>query len=120
MAEDDDSLDLADPLDPNDVAGVRVAEQAELFDKVEEAKQLLRDRKNAYTRFFNGAGIASDKRLVMDDLRRFCRGEQTAWATDPREHALLTGRQEVWQRLKDHLDLSFDDLWERYNKVPNE
>jgi hypothetical protein len=116
MAEE--SLDFADPFDAGDVAQA-VSRQAETREqRVAQAQQALRERRNAYLRFFGGTGNAADKRVVLEDLRRFCRGNQTTWASDPREHALLTGRQEVYRRIQDHLELNFDDMWERYSQVP--
>lgn len=114
MTEED--FDNIDPLDPNDLE----LKQADQLDRraYEEGKaqQELRDRRDAYLRFFGGTGTANDKRLVMGDLRRFCRGGETPWDNDPRVHALLTGRFEVFMRIQDHLELTFDDLWERYSK----
>lgn len=115
MAE---AVELFDPLDPKSMADAEVKQVEAFEDKFAKAQETLRMRRDAYKRFFTGQGNAYDERLVMGDLRKFCRGEQTAWAADPREHALLTGRQEVYQRIQDHLNLDFEELWERYNQVP--
>ena len=116
MAEEE--FEDLDPLDPGDVAAQQIVREQERVEDVTRVQQALRDRRNAYLRFFGGTGVDGDKRLVMEDLRRFCRGETTAWDADPRVHALLTGRQEVYQRIKDHLELTFDEMWERYNRTP--
>jgi hypothetical protein len=50
----------------------------------------------------------------MEDLSRFCRGKETAFDIEERVHVLLTGRQEVWFRIMDHLRLSYDALVEKY------
>lgn len=104
-----------DPFDPEDEARLEGQRLVARESDEDAAQRILRDRRDAYIRFFSGTGTSSDKRVVMADLRRFCRGGQTAWAADPREHALLTGRQEVYQRIVDHTELAFDDLWERYS-----
>lgn len=38
-------------------------------------------------------------RKVLADLRKFCRGDQSTFHTDPRVHALLEGRREVFLRI---------------------
>jgi hypothetical protein len=113
MAEE--FIDL-DPLDPEDVQSQDAVHIRQRDEAIERAQQYLRDRRDAYRRYFSGTGGPGDRRLVMEDLRRFCRGGETAWDEDPRRHALLTGRQEVYQRIIDHLELEFDDMWMRYNK----
>lgn len=114
MAEFD--IDSLDPLDPNDVASVQEVQLAAQANRTDQATRTLRIRRDAYIRFFGGTGQPGDKRMVMEDLRKFCRGGETPWDNDPRVHALLTGRFEVYRRIQDHLELEFDDLLERYVK----
>lgn len=116
MAEE--TLEDIDPLDPQDVAAHEALQQNRVEIGTETLQKQLRDRRDAYVRFFGGLGGSGDRRLVMEDLRAFCRGGETAWHEDPRVHALLTGRQEVYRRISDHLELDFDDLWARYNRKP--
>lgn len=110
------SLELADPLDPNDTR------QAELFIRSEQEQAannkqaFLRSRKEAYIRLFHDHPMAGDAAIVLADLKRFCRGNQTPWHEDQRIHALLSGRSEVYTRVIQHLTMSFDDLWEMYNE----
>lgn len=111
----EDSLELADPLDPNDVA---VAEQVatDQLQSDEVAKQeYLRGRIGSYVRLFNNKAIAGDAKAVLADLKRYCRGGQTPWADDARLHALLTGRNEVYTRISQHMTMTFEELWELYN-----
>lgn len=110
-----DIFDRVDPLDPEDISREHVSAAQAQEERVAEAQQVLRNRREAYIRFFGGTGREGDRTVVMSDLRKFCRGGQTAWADDARLHALLTGRQEVYQRIQDHLELSFDEMWERYS-----
>ena len=52
-------------------------------------------------------------RAVLLDLARFCRGDRSCWNADPRIHAALEGRREVWLRIQNYLHLSEEDLLQR-------
>jgi hypothetical protein len=52
---------------------------------------------------------------VLEDLRRFCRANETCFNADPRIHAALEGRREVWLRIQQHLDLTPDQLLKLYS-----
>ncbi|MCA9339383.1 MAG: hypothetical protein KDA17_00555 [Candidatus Saccharibacteria bacterium] len=80
----------------------------------EEAKALLHSRALAYVRTFNTESI--DARMVLEDLAKFCRANQSTFNEDPRLHAVLEGRREVWLRIQKHLNLTPDELWEIYRK----
>jgi len=69
------------------------------------AKNQLKERQAAYASF-NDA--------VLADLASFCRANETTFHLDQRVTDMLNGRREVYLRIKDHLDLSFDQLWEKY------
>lgn len=105
-----------DPFDPVD----NDRENLDLKKRTEEAShetmRFLISRREAYTRLFAGSATADDAKIVADDLRTFCRGEDTAWADDARVHALLSGRQEVYIRIMDHTRLPFDAMVEKYTK----
>ena len=47
---------------------------------------------------------------VMTDLAGFCRAERTCWDPDARIHAALEGRREVYLRIKQHHDLTPEEL----------
>lgn len=66
----------------------------------------LGQRKKAYQ------GIPPD---VMDDLAEFCRATKTCFHADPRSHALLEGRREVYLRIQQHLDHSPEELLKLYS-----
>jgi hypothetical protein len=83
----------------------------ELFD---EAKALLRSRKRAYDFTFNLDSV--DVQIVLKDLAEFCRANETTFNPDPRVHALVEGRKEVWLRIQKYLNLTPDQLWELYRK----
>lgn len=113
MAED--TLDIADPLDPNDTAYAKEVQRQSAEETATRAQAWLRARREAYVRLFAGNAMVGDNAIVLSDLKSFCRGERTPWDPDPRIHALLTGRFEVYTRIRQHITMSFDELWELYN-----
>jgi hypothetical protein len=80
------------------------------LDIFEDAKALLHSKKRAYERTFDPAGI--DQKIVLKDLADFCRADKTCFHEDPRVHAVLEGRREVWLRIQKYLNLTPDELWE--------
>ena len=110
MAEE--TIDLADPLDPNDVHAARQALQTVHEEAIASKQAWLRRRREAYVRVFSDKPIAGDAAIVLADLKQFCRGGQTPWHVDPRVHALLTGRFETYTRIDQHMHMTFDELWE--------
>ena len=89
----DDDLDI--------IAPEREREYQRAIDK-------LRLRKRAYD------GIPQEARI---DLARFCRANETCFHADPRIHAVLEGRREVWLRMMQHWNLTPDQLAEIYRAV---
>ncbi len=47
---------------------------------------------------------------AMMDLAEFCRANETCFASDPRVHARLEGRRDVWLRIQEHIHLNPDQL----------
>jgi hypothetical protein len=81
---------------------------------LEKAKDLLFVRQRNYQEAFNPntpGGAA-----VLKDLARFCRAHETTFNADPRIHAVLEGRREVWLRIQHHLKLDSEKLWELYGE----
>ena len=76
----------------------------------EEAKSLLAQRRLAYKQSLTG----SHGEAVLADLAKFCRARETTFHADPRVHALMEGRREVWLRIAHHLNLSEDELFNHY------
>jgi hypothetical protein len=74
---------------------------------VDQIRNLLRIRKSSYVQTFGGHGAAN---LVLKDLARFCRANQSTFHADPRVHAVLEGRREVFLRIVQHLNLSAEEL----------
>lgn len=108
---DDDYLDDAPFNGYEDGEQVTATKLKELAGELERT---LRDRQAAYQRAFAGRGTAGDVAIVMADLARFCRAGASTFHADPRTHALLEGRREVWLRIRDQLDLRLDELIAKY------
>lgn len=80
---------------------------AGLTEKAIRAIDFLRGRKRAYQLAFGSpAGQA-----VLHDLAPFCRATESCYHDDPRLHAVLEGRREVWLRIQQHLNLSSEQLY---------
>ena len=80
------------------------------------AFDFLRGRKRAYLLTFDKAQPATQE--VLADLAKFCRANETTFHPDPRIHAALEGRREVWCRITQHLNLSTEELYALYKGVP--
>lgn len=73
--------------------------------------EFLRRRSRGYGQtFMTGPG-----NIVLQDLAKFCRANETTFDADPRIHAVLEGRREVWLRIQQHLNLSPSQLYTLYN-----
>lgn len=51
---------------------------------------------------------------VLKDLAPFCRAQQPAWGATPEDTARLIGRNEVWCRIMQHLNLTPEELYAMY------
>lgn len=67
----------------------------------------LFQRKRAYQLWF-GSPAGQE---VLRDLAQFCRADKSCFDPDPRVHAGLEGRREVWLRIMEHLHLSPEQLY---------
>ena len=72
-----------------------------------EALGFFQQRQRAYQLIFNSPAGQE----VMRDLAEFCRATETTFHTDPRAHAALEGRREVFLRIQNHLHLSQEQLF---------
>lgn len=85
-----------------------------MFEEIwEQAKALLHSKKRAYETIFN-EGI--DAKIVMQDLAKFCRANETTFHANARVQAHLEGRREVWLHIQKYLQLTPDELWELTRK----
>lgn len=67
-------------------------------------------RRLAYVRVFDENNVFRQE--VLKDLARFCRATQSTFHPDPRVHAMLEGRREVWLRIQEQLNLSLEELYD--------
>lgn len=75
-----------------------------------KAQEFLAERRTDYVRTFDTpAG-----KKVLEDLAKFCRAHESTFHPDPRIHAALEGRREVFLRIQQHLQLSDESLWGIY------
>lgn len=81
---------------------------SEFTDKLKAA---LGERRYAYRKTFQGPLAET----VLKDLARFCFAHKSTMHTDPRAHAMLEGRREVWLRVAHHMNLSPEELWKLYD-----
>lgn len=80
----------------------------------DKAKALLFARQQAYQKVFSPENVFTQK--VLEDLVKFCRGQHSTFHADPRIHAVLEGRREVWLRICHHLKLDSNQLWKAYGR----
>lgn len=80
-----------------------MATTAETF----RAFDFLRRRKRNYQLCFGAPG----GQAVLEDLARFCRANESCFHADPRVHAVLEGRREVFLRVSQHLNLTAEQLF---------
>lgn len=83
--------------------------QARLAEIARSTIDYLRRRKRDYSLTFNRMDPANV--AVLNDLALFCRANKTCFHPDPRVHAVLEGRREVWLRITNHLHLTTEDLY---------
>ena len=69
-------------------------------------RDLLIRRHQDYVQTFKGP--VPDR--VLADLARFCRANESTFHPDPRVHAVLEGRREVWLRIQKYLRLTAADV----------
>lgn len=81
-----------------------------LADKIRRFISAVIGRKRDYELTFHSpAG-----QRVLADFAKFCRANESCFDEDPRVHAALEGRREVWLRIQQHLNLSASQLAELY------
>ena len=64
---------------------------------------------------FRKRGYLGIPQEVLDDLRGFCRADRSCWDPDPRLHAAMEGRREVWLRIQQHMELTEEELLRLYS-----
>lgn len=86
---------------------------AQIEDLLNQKREFLAQRKDAYCRTFSEENLIAQ--WVLDDLDKFCRGSESTFHPDPYMHALLEGRREVYLRILNHIEMSLDQLWDLHN-----
>jgi hypothetical protein len=81
---------------------------------LERLKTFLITRKRSYQLALPKENLAAQ--AVLKDLAIFCRANTTTFHPDPRIHAALEGRREVWLRIQQHLNLTADELVQIYGR----
>lgn len=79
-------------------------------------EQKMRDRKDAYCRVFQNDVVENSAIFVLRDLATFCREGSTTFDLNERVHCALEGRREVMLRIRDYLNLSVQELCNKYVK----
>ena len=51
---------------------------------------------------------------VLRDLAKFCRAFEPCWGSSPEETARYIGRNEVWHRIMQHMNLTPEELYDLY------
>ena len=77
-----------------------------MADRFAHLKAFIMGRQTAYRRAFNGA----PGEVVLQDLAKFCRANESTHHEDTHLTAIANGRREVWLRIQQHLKMSPDDL----------
>ena len=89
-----------------------------IFKTIDDAKNWITGRKSAYKITFSYTNLSS--RMVLADLADFCRAfESPAVPGDHDRTMLLIGRNEVWHRIQQHLNLSPEQLLDLYTGKGN-
>ena len=82
-----------------------------MLEVIQKAKDFLRTRGQAYRLVFKGVHAE----IVMTDLAKFCRANESTFHKDPKVEGIMQGRREVWLRIAVHLNLTEDQLWSYFN-----
>jgi|SRR6185437_11673169 len=82
----------------------------------EATKAIVARRRRAYLETFSINTNPAD-RVVLEDLAKFCRANESTFNPDARIEGLLQGRREVWLRIAQHMNLTDEDAWALYTGV---
>lgn len=76
---------------------------------IQKAWDYIRGRRQDYQLTFPRNSPSAQR--VLQDLAKFCRANDTVYHEDQRLTDVLIGRQEVFRRIQNHLNLSSEDLY---------
>lgn len=77
---------------------------------IDEFIKRISNKSLAYNRVFDRQNVFTAE--VLRDLAKFCRAHDSTFHPDPRVHATLEGRREVWLRIQENLQLDIDEIYE--------
>ena len=77
-------------------------------ESVEALRAFLFRRRQAYISTFSG----EVPKVVLADLARFCRANESTAHPNPDMWKQLEGRRQVWLRIQQHLQLTEDEIWD--------
>lgn len=108
---EDDELGLGLNDDFNLTEEIEIASVAAGKERADRVEAVVRTRKIAYGRVFvDGNATPDDMKIVLDDVRNFCRYRKSTFHPNVQHAARLDGRREVALRIDDYLELSVDAL----------
>jgi len=77
-------------------------------DALKKAKNAVVKLQQDYLNVFDAESPVVEN--VINDLKIFCRANESTFHADPRIHAMLEGRREVWLHIERQLKLKPDEL----------
>lgn len=85
-----------------------------MIGKLQQLRDYFLGRGMAYRRVFDPQNQFTE--TVLKDLAQFCRAHESTFHTDPRAHAVMEGRREVWLRIQTFLQLDIEEVY-RLHKI---
>lgn len=73
-------------------------------------RMIIQSRMVAYNRVFDAKNQYT--KVVLLDLSKFCRAHESTFHKDPRLHAMLEGRREVWLKIQEYLQLTEQEIYD--------
>ena len=77
-------------------------------DQTSKIKDMFKRRSYAYRMVFDRNNKFLNQ--VLEDLAKFCRAHESTFNADPRIHAAMEGRREVWLRIQEMISLTDEEL----------
>lgn len=85
-------------------------------DGYQKAKNAVIKLQQDYINIFDAESPVVEN--ILNDLKIFCRANESTFSADPRIHAMLEGRREVWLHIERQLKLKPDELIARVIRKP--
>lgn len=80
---------------------------------IQDRESKLKEREGKLGFAYNQVFARSNQftETVLADLAKFCRGSESTFHADPRMHACLEGRREVFLRIEEYINLTREELF---------